>query len=209
MDEKELILQLKQGSEKAFDSIYSMYAARLYGYSMQYTKSREDSEEIVQDVFTKLWQYRESIIQTESLAPFIFRIAKNQLINAYKSRLNSFHFETYIDFCNEHKLSTSDTHHIVEYDDFCKILKTALKKLPQTQQNVIEYCKLKDLSNQEAAEILNLKEQTIKNQLSIGLKALRDELDKYLISGIILLIVKIILSVGTISQIDCLFLITS
>lgn len=209
MDEKELILQLKQGSEKAFDCIYSMYAARLYGYSMQYTKSREDSEEIVQDVFTKLWQYRESIIQTESLAPFIFRIAKNQLINAYKSRLNSFHIETYIDFCNEHKLSTSDTHHIVEYDDFCKILKTALKKLPPTQQNVIEYCKLKDLSNQEAAEILNLKEQTIKNQLSIGLKALRDELDKYLISGIILLIVKIILSVGTISQIDCLFLITS
>ncbi|MBB4036307.1 RNA polymerase sigma-70 factor (ECF subfamily) [Dysgonomonas hofstadii] len=197
MGEKELISQLKEGSEAAFDKIYDLYGARLYGYCMQYTKSREDSEEIMQDVFIKLWQNKEKIIQTDTLRSLIFKIAKFQLINKYKSNLNSFSFETYVDFYNEKKLSIDNTHHAIEYDDFCRLLENALKALPETQRKVIEYSKLKQYSNQEIADKLQLKEQTIKNQLSIGLKALQQELQKHLPWTIVLLIVKNILSIGT------------
>lgn len=55
MNEEELVYQLKQESQDAFNRIYNMYSARLYAYCMQYVKSREDTEEIVQDVFIKLW----------------------------------------------------------------------------------------------------------------------------------------------------------
>ena len=51
MNEEELVYQLKQESQDAFNRIYNMYSARLYAYCMQYVKSREDTEEIVQDVF--------------------------------------------------------------------------------------------------------------------------------------------------------------
>lgn len=190
MNERELISQLKKGSHKAFDEIYRMYSARLYAYCMQYTKSRENSEEIVQDVFTKLWINRNSIIQEETLRSFIFKVAKNQLINSYKSRINSFVFEEYINYCNEEKFSVSDAHHIAEYDDFCRSLDKAMKKLSDTQKKVIECTKFEQLSNQETAEKLQLKEQTVKNQLSTGLKILREELQKHLIWIIILLFVK-------------------
>ena len=50
MNEEELVYQLKQESQDAFNRIYNMYSARLYAYCMQYVKSREDTEEIVQDV---------------------------------------------------------------------------------------------------------------------------------------------------------------
>ena len=55
--EQYLIHDLKRGSHKAFDKIYQMYSKRLYAYSLQFTKSSEESEEIVQEVFVKLKHY--------------------------------------------------------------------------------------------------------------------------------------------------------
>ena len=83
--EQNLIYLLKGGSIDAFDKIYQMYSKRLYSYSIQYTKSSEDAEEIVQDVFVQLWQNREKIRQSDTLQALLFIIAKHHLINAYRS----------------------------------------------------------------------------------------------------------------------------
>ena len=64
----------------------------------------------------------------------------------------------------------------LEYNEFVKQLKTALHNLSDTQQQVIEMSKLKHLTNREIALELELSEQTVKNQLSLGLKKLREEL---------------------------------
>jgi RNA polymerase sigma-70 factor (ECF subfamily) len=189
MNEKELIILLKQGSQKAFDSLYQMYAKRLYAYCYQYTKSREETEEIVQDVFMKLWINKSTIRQEDTINSLLFTIARNQLINGYKSRLNSFVFEEYVDYCNQEELSVNDTAHRVEYDDFCRLLDKAMTYLSDTQQKVFDYCKLRQLSNRETAKRLSLQEQTVKNQLSIALKILREKLPKIIIF-ILLLIVK-------------------
>ena len=173
MNEEELVYQLKQESQDAFNRIYNMYSARLYAYCMQYVKSREDTEEIVQDVFIKLWINRHSIIHGEHLSAFIFKIAKNQIINRYKSRINSYY--------NEEQCSVSDTSAIVEYDDFCKSLKKAMKNLSSTQREVIECVKLNQMSVKETAVKLRLKEQTVKNALSAGLKVLKEILKKSLV----------------------------
>lgn len=181
MNEEELVYQLKQESQDAFNRIYNMYSARLYVYCMQYVKSREDTEEIVQDVFIKLWINRHSIIHGEHLSAFIFKIAKNQIINRYKSRINSYVFEEYVNYYNEEQCSVSDTSAIVEYDDFCKSLKKAMKNLSSTQREVIECVKLNQMSVKETAVKLRLKEQTVKNALSAGLKVLKEILKKSLV----------------------------
>ena len=181
MNEEELVYQLKQESQDAFNRIYNMYSARLYAYCMQYVKSREDTEEIVQDVFIKLWINRHSIIHGEHLSAFIFKIAKNQIINRYKSRINSYVFEEYVNYYNEEQCSVSDTSAIVEYDDFCKSLKKAMKNLSSTQREVIECVKLNQMSVKETAVKLRLKEQTVKNALSAGLKVLKEILKKSLV----------------------------
>lgn len=181
MNEEELVYQLKQESQDAFNRIYNMYSARLYVYCMQYVKSREDTEEIVQDVFIKLWINRHSIIHGELLSAFFFKIAKNQIINRYKSRINSYVFEEYVNYYNEEQCSVSDTSAIVEYDDFCKSLKKAMKNLSSTQREVIECVKLNQMSVKETAVKLRLKEQTVKNALSAGLKVLKEILKKSLV----------------------------
>jgi RNA polymerase sigma-70 factor (ECF subfamily) len=176
MNEKELIILLKKGSQKAFDSLYQMYSKRLYAYCYQYTKSREETEEIVQDVFMKLWMNKSTIHQEDTVKYLLFAIAKNHLINAYKSHLNSFVFEEYVDYYNREEFSINDTSHGVEQEDFYKLLRKAMTHLSETQQQIVDYCKLQQLSNRETAERLSLKEQTVKNQLSLALKILREQL---------------------------------
>ncbi len=173
MNEIEIVLQLKEDSNEAFDEIYARYSKRLYVYCLQYVKSKEDTEEIVQDTFTKVWTNRHSIAHAESIGAFIFKIAKNQIINKYRQRVNSFSFEEYVNYYNEEKYSVCDTTNIIEYDDFRKVLKKALTTLTRTQQKVIKCCKLDNLSIRETAKTLKLQEQTVKNALSSGLKTLR------------------------------------
>lgn len=170
--EPELIRELKKGSMRAFDAIYSMYFKRLYAYCFQFTKSGEDAEEIVQDVFLRLWNVRESIRQEETLRSLLFIMSKHYLINAYHDNINSPIFEDYVDYQEKLSVNGNAQNHL-EYEDFLGQVKQALKQLPKTQQAVIELSRLKDMSTSEIAEQLSLSEQTVKNQMTLGLKTLR------------------------------------
>lgn len=185
--EELLIQELKEGSRKAFDTIYQIYAKRLFAYCYQFTKTREDAEEIVQDVFVQLWLKRKLIRQTETLRSLLFIMSKNNLINAYRARLNSPVFEDYILY--REKNSVSDASYALEYDEFVIRLRKALKQLTTTQQKVIELSRFQGLSNQEIAVELSLSEQTVKNQLSVGLKSLRHILGDYFTMFCILMII--------------------
>lgn len=173
MNDKELVCRMQNGSKDAFNRIYAKYARKLYLYSFQYVKSREDAEEIVQDVFVKLWVYRRNILNGELLNAFIFRIAKNQIINRYKSCLRSAVYEEYVEYCNDIRFSVADAAVPLEYDDFCKRLNKAMESLTDTQRKAVDYVKIQNFTIKEAAEKLRLKEQTVKNAVTAGLKTLR------------------------------------
>jgi RNA polymerase sigma-70 factor (ECF subfamily) len=165
-----------------------MYAKRIFAYCLQYAKLTEDAEEIVQDVFMQLWANRENIRQEESLRSLLFVIARHHLINAYRATVNSPVYEDYVDY--QEKLAADDAGHSLEYEDFVGQIRKALGQLPPTQRKVIELSRLKGLSNSEVSEKLSLSLQTVKNQLSLGLKALREILDRTLILSCMLLFVN-------------------
>ena len=174
-NEAHLIQALKTGSCKAFDRIYQLYAKRLYAYSLQFTKSPEDSEEIIQDVFVKLWLNREKIKQEETLQSLLYIMTKHHLINAFHSKINEPVYEDFVDYKNE-LLSVSDAGQNLEYEEFVAKFTKAVLQLPPTQQKVINMSKIEQLPNKNIAEKLSLSEQTVKNQLSIALKELRKAL---------------------------------
>lgn len=172
--EQRYIRELKADSRKAFNALYRMYCTRLYAFAYQYTKSREDAEEIVQDTFTKLWMYRASIRQEESLTRFLFQITKNLLINRFHSVVNSPLFEEFVTECHEaastEKESASSR---LEFEEFREMLLSAIRQLPATQQKIV-HCRLFDeLTPPETAQKLQLSEQTVRNQFSMALKHLR------------------------------------
>ncbi len=189
-EEQKLIVKLRQGSIKAFNQIYRLNAGRLLAYCMQYTKCREDAEEIVQDVFVALWNHRETIRREDSLRSLLFVMSKNRVINSYRSIINSPIYEDYVEF--QDKLLADEDFHPMEYEEYIRFVKNAMQKLPVTQQRVISLSRFSLLSNKEIARTLSLSEQTVKNQLSIGLSSLRKMLKENSVLLMIILILKIV-----------------
>lgn len=179
-EEKTYILQMKNGSQKAFDILYKMYIRRLYGFCYQYTKSQEDAEEVVQDVFLKLWTCRETLQAEHTIQHWLFKSAKNRLINLYRERVNSPYYEEYIHFCDSAKLSVTDTAHQVEYDEFCRELEIAKQHLSATQRKIFTLSFEEQIPYKEIALKLLLNENTVKNQVSLAMKILRKQLSKCL-----------------------------
>ncbi len=188
MEETLLVTHLRNGSYQAFDTLYRMYAKRLYAYCLQFTKSAEESREIVQETFVKLWENRSTLKECQTIRPLLFAIAKNDLINAYKKRLNSPVYEDYV--CFQDALKSEDTHHRIEYREFQDGVEKAIGKLSPSQQRIIRLSRFQNLSNQEIALQTGLSEQTVKNQLSAGLKKLKELITEFVSLAIPLLFVN-------------------
>lgn len=174
--ERTYIKELKGGSRKAFTAIYQMYSNRIYGFCFQWTKSHEDAEEVLQDVFTRLWMHRDTIQEEDTLLYFIFRIAKNLLINRYRSQLNSPIFEEYVQYNHENTEQSGSAAQPLEFAEFRQLIDRISQTLPHTQQLVFEYSIHRQMSHHEIAEALELSEQTVRNQLSLALKVFREKL---------------------------------
>lgn len=169
-EEPLLIKQLKANSQQAFSAIYRLYGKQLYAFGLRYCKSRESVEELVEDTFVWLWTNRAHIRQEQTLRPLLFYRMHHYLINAYRATVHS---SVYEDYLYSREQQHCDTAHQLEYDDFVKTFYQALERLPAQERNIVRMSKIEQMSNKEIARQLNLKEQTVKNELSNGLKDLR------------------------------------
>lgn len=175
--EKYLVAELKVGSRSAFDSVYNLYARRLYSFIYSYTKSRITTEEIVQDVFVRLWKSRTAIKNEDSLGALLFTIARNLTINAFHATINSPAFEDYTGICEKLR-NNENTDANLEYDELIAAIHSIARRMPPTRRKIVVMSKITQMKNKEIAEKLSLSEQTVKNQLTAGMKTLREELIK-------------------------------
>lgn len=178
------IQQLKKGSQKSFNQIYDAYATRLYGYCYQYTKSKEETEELIHDLFVQLWQKRELIRDDLPIISLLYHILRNTLINRFRSQVNSPVYEMFTDYANHLHYSTNDASKKIEYDDFYNQLNQFIQGLSPAQQKISRLKIFDAMSIDQIAEELNISKQTVKNQLTIALKYLRNRIS---LSDLILL----------------------
>jgi len=177
IDEASLIKELKQGSVTAFDRIYALYFKRLYAYCLKFTSSGPDAEEIVHDVFLRLWRIKENIRKEDTLCSLLFIISKSYLIKYYYRQKKNRVFDDYAPYRNVLRHPDSSDSELM-YGMCRETLRQELERMPERQREIIVMSKFKALSNSEIAEVLDLKEQTVKNQLSLGLKELKRRMKK-------------------------------
>lgn len=177
--EKILLAGLKNGSYVAFQQLYDLYANRLYGFVFEMTRSKSLTGELVQDAFIKVWVNRESIREDKSFRGFLFRIAQNQMIDAYRKRMQDPVFEDYL-FCENDLVAANNADRQLDFDEFNKHLAQVKGKLPPRQRQIFELNKEQGVSVGEIARLLNLSEQTVHNQLSLSMQTMRKEMGRYL-----------------------------
>lgn len=174
MTDVELVVELRNGSVKAFDAIYYRYVRRLYAYCYPYLKSRQVTEEVVQDVFVNLWRYRDRIDPDRDLGVLLYTIARRYRINALRTVINEPVYEDYVAYQNDLR---HEDHSTLEYDDVRRMVLMYAAKLPPTQRRVFMLSRFKHRKVDEISRELQLSEKTVHNQLSLALKSLRQAIN--------------------------------
>jgi RNA polymerase sigma-70 factor (ECF subfamily) len=169
---------------KAFDIIYKKYSRRLYGFVFRYIKQEADTEEIVQEVFVKIWQSRDKINIYSSFESFLFTIAHNATVNLLKKRATEQKYVEHIKSLQQ----VDETYELtdeIHYKELKQKFLGLLNELPPRQKEIFQLSREEGLSNKEIAEKLGISVQTVKNHLVTTLSFLKSKLDNgLLISGL-------------------------
>ena len=174
--ENDLVLQLKNGNEQAFEKVYRLYGPRLFGRLMNLVKSDSEAREILQDVFLVLWERRESIDPEKSFRSFIFKIAENKVYDFFrKVARDKNRLALLIAAASENFIFIEDS----RQDDIkLAVLQKAIEGLPPQRQQVFRLCKLEGKSYKEVSELLQISVSTISDHIVKGTKYIRDYFEK-------------------------------
>lgn len=189
-NDHELLLSVCANNEEAFKILFTRYRDRLFVYLLKITKSREASEEMVMDVFLKIWQIREKLNEIEDFPSFIFLVARNKAVDflrlAAKDRvlrdLIWEEIETPSDRLSDDNLIATQLREKIE---------TVIGRLSPQRQIVFRLSREQQLSYGQIASHLRLSKSTVKNHMLDSLQFLRRHLSAHMeLILIILLLFK-------------------
>ena len=178
----ELLKQLKIGNLKAFDAIYKLYSRRLYGFVYRYVKQKADTEEIVQEVFIKIWRNRFNIHINTSFESYIFTIAHNTMVNLLKKRATEHKYIEYVKSIQKNE-ETYELIHDIQYEELMHQYRSLLDQLPPRQQEIFQLSREEGLNHKEIAEKLGISRNTVKNHLVTTLSFIKSNLNSSLINS--------------------------
>ena len=172
-DEKELLLLLLKGNEQAFEKIYKLYSARLYGNLLKLVKSEAEAQEILQDVFLKIWENRQSIDMEKSFRSYLFKIAENKVYDFFrKVARDKKRAAQLIALATNEYVPVGE---LLQSDEKTAMLEKAIDALPPQRQQVFKLCKLEGRSYKEVSELLGISVSTISDHIVKGAtKSIRD-----------------------------------
>ena len=175
-DEKELLIELRNDNEQAFEKIYKLYSARLYGNLIKLVKSESEAQEILQDVFLKIWNNRHSIDTEKSFRSYLFKIAENKVYDFFRKAAREKKRESVLV-----EIATSaymPVEEILVSEAKTALLEKAIESLPAQRQQVFRLCKLEGKSYKEVGEILGISTSTISDHIVKATRSIRDYFEK-------------------------------
>lgn len=171
--------KIAEGDQKAFSELFYNYFHRLFRFAYDFVKNNETAEEIVEDVFFKIWEKRERLPQIENLETYLYVAVKNHSYNFLKSPKNKLFVSI-----SGNTYQIPDAHISPEKSLLTKELQQkidlAIDQLPEKCRMVFNLVKEDGLKYKEVAKIMDISTKTVENQLRIALGKINDTLKSYL-----------------------------
>ncbi len=171
--EIQLLDQLKNGSEAAFTDLYNRYHRGIYMYLLDFVKLPPLAEDIVHEVFMKLWEARERITITTSFSAYLYRISRNKAIDALKkiSKDAALRKEILESAYPELIAAGPESKMLSHYED---MYRNAIARLTPQRQKIFILCKEKGKTYEEVAIELGISRNTVKEHMVQSLRFLRN-----------------------------------
>ena len=177
--EKVLISKLKTGDASAFSDIFLAYYKDLVIFAVRFTRDLNSAEEIVQDMFAKLWEVHESVNIDISLKSYLLKLLQNKCIDCYRHKMI---MRAYNDFVTESSTKFEvDTDNYILYSELQELVEKALEMLPEPVSDTFRMNRYKGFKYHEIADMLGVSVRTIEVRIGKALHLLRNCLKDYFI----------------------------
>jgi len=165
------VKSLKKGDIFAFNELFYKYGQKVYNFSMQHLRNEEDVKDLVQEIFTKIWDIREKIDEKKSFNAFLFTISLNTIRDYFRKQVKN---RKLIDkWLEEAEFYSESTLESIELASLEKVVGTAVEQLSPKRQMVFRLSRFEGLSNDEIAARLKIEKKTVENHLNLALRHLR------------------------------------
>lgn len=176
----ELLTRLKDGDMLAFDQIYELYSHKLFSFIFKILKNEAEADDIVQEVFVKIWESRENLSDYKLLNSYIFTIAYNNSIDLIRKRINNNKYLEHLKNSSVVQITPSAISE-VEFNELNSQVEKLISNLPERQKQVYLLHREQGLSYPEIAEQLGISKNTVENHMVKALKYLRQNIDNSLL----------------------------
>lgn len=173
-NEKELFARMAEGDQAAFTKIFEHYEPRLYPFVLKITRSEITAEEIVQELFIKLWTNRAAAKQIENPRSYIFRMASNRTANYLKTIARQIRVDE--NASGQVVVERNVTEEMVDLKETEELINKAVQQLPEQQKKVYIFSRREGLNAEEIAVRMNISSKTVKNHLTEALHTIKEKL---------------------------------
>lgn len=170
-----ILIELSNDQESSLEELYNYYYPRLYEFSRSFLKQEEDIDDILQEVFIRIWRNRKKIKDPATFNSYIFTITRNLLLNKLRSRLNNDKLKDEI-----RRLSIAkefENLDLVQYQDLKNRVEEIIKQLPERQKEIFVLSRTEGLSHKEIASKLQITTKTVEYHISLAIKFLKVKLN--------------------------------
>ncbi|MBL7967072.1 MAG: RNA polymerase sigma-70 factor [Prolixibacteraceae bacterium] len=182
-NEQQLISLLRGGSQDAFEQLFDSYSQKLYRFSYSYLKAEAEAEEIVQDVFLKLWENRDKLRNETSFQSYLFTIAFNAIRKHFNKKTRDERFRA-----NLLELLSEENPSLENHSDFETLvarLDQLIEAMPSRRKEIFLKRKKEGKSISEIALDMDISPKTVENQITEAMNYLKKEFGNDRISGIL------------------------
>lgn len=179
-----LVKRFTNGDMHAFDTIYAVFNQKLQKFIFTLIKTEPDTEDIVQEVFVKVWENREKLKNHASFDSYLFTIAYNTTISLLRKRVKE---TQYVEYVKSVQVEFDEIDLIESFsrDSIDEILNLLIEKMPPRQREVFKLKHFGDHSYKEIADYLNISVNTVENHIVKAHKYLKENLGKNYLPAIL------------------------
>lgn len=173
-DELELLRQLIAGDAESFRKIYEFYQGNIFLFALRLTKLKSEAEEVVQEVFVRLWEKRENIKVEKNFNAYLLTITRNLVLDRLKKAAYDETIQQKI-YQNMQALQNTTVDVLIE-KELTRLHQQAIDRLSPQKKIVFRLSREEELTYEEIAERLGISKNTVRNQMADSLKSIREYL---------------------------------
>lgn len=167
----ELIKLLIHSDEEAFSELYVRYKDKLSSFCLHLLKSKEETNDIVQEIFIRLWESRAFIDPELSFSSFLYTMARNRILNYFRDADIDEKAKEILAARKVAQEEAIDSHLI--YTEYQKILQDAIDRLPPQRRKIFNMSRIESMSHKEIATELGISVNTVQEHISEALKFIK------------------------------------